>query len=148
MSPLTPTELALVDTATAVIDAISRPIPFETHISTVGCAALSSTGRIFTGVNFTHFTGGPCAEHVALGNANAAGIPNKAVEGEMLTHIVAVFDKGRGVVNPCGKCRQILLDYHSSIKVIVNDKGVLRAVPIRDLLPYCFDWIVPKAVRK
>lgn len=105
MNQLTPTETALVDTATAIIDATSEPIPFETHVSTVSCAALSSTGRIFIGVNLTHFTGGPCAEHVDLYNANAAGIRNKAIDGEVLTHIVAVFDKGRGVANPRGKCR-------------------------------------------
>lgn len=141
---LSKTEFALVARATSVINAITRPVPFETHISTVSCAVLSSEGRIFTGVNFTHFTGGPCAEHVALGNANAAGILNKATEGEILTHIVAVFDKGRGVVNPCGKCRQVLLDYHAGIRVIVNDRGTLKSVPIRELVPYSFDWPVIK----
>lgn len=144
MSQLSETEISLVKRATQVIDAITRPVPFETHISTVSCAVLTSEGRVFSGVNLTHFTGGPCAEHVALGNANAAGILNKATEGEVLTHIVAVFDKGRGVVNPCGKCRQILLDYHSGIKVIVNDKGILKSVGIQELLPYSFNWVVRK----
>ncbi|KAG9243571.1 blasticidin S deaminase [Calycina marina] len=141
-SALSQTELDLVTTATSIIDAITRPIPFETHISSVSCAALSSAGRIFTGVNFTHFTGGPCAEHVALGNANAAGIMNRATEGEVLTLIVAVFDRGRGVVNPCGKCRQILLDYHAGIRVVVNEGGVYRCVGIRELLPYAFEHVV------
>lgn len=139
--PLSEIELALVAKAKSVIDAITRPVPLETHTSSVSCAALSSEGRIFTGVNFTHFTGGPCAEHVALGNANAAGILNKATEGEVLTHIVAVFDNGRGVVNPCGKCRQILLDYHGGIRVIVNDGGNLKSVHIRELVPYSFNWV-------
>ena len=138
MEVLTEVELALVAKATTVIDAITRPVPFETHISSVSCAAMSSEGRIFTGVNFTHFTGGPCAEHVALGNANAAGILNKATHGEVLTHIVAVLDRGRGVANPCGKCRQILLDYHQNIRVIVNDEGTLRSVTIQELVPYSF----------
>jgi len=138
MSELNDIERALVDTATEVIDAITRPVPFEIHISTVGCAVRTSLGRVFTGVNFTHFTGGPCAEHVALGNANAAGIRNKDMEGEVLTHIVAVFDRGRGVANPCGKCRQILLDYHRDIRVIVSDQGALTSVPVGDLLPYSF----------
>ena len=143
MGSLSEIELALVAKATSIIDAIARPVPFEIHISSVSCAALSSEGRIFTGVNFTHFTGGPCAEHVALGNANAAGILNKATEGEVLTHIVAVLHKGKGVVNPCGKCRQILLDYHAGIRVIVNEEGSLKSVQIQDLLPYPY----PERVR-
>jgi cytidine deaminase len=136
---LSETELALVAKAILVIDIISRHGPFDPHNSTVSCAALSSKGRIFTGVNITHFTGGPCAEHIALGNANAAGILNKATDGEVLTHIVAVFYKGRGVVNPCGKCRQILLDYHEGIQLIVDDRGTLKSVSIQDLMPYSFN---------
>ena len=80
-----------------------------------------------------------------MGNANAAGTLNKATEGDILTHIVAVFDKGRGVVNPCGKCRQILLDSHGGIRVIMNDEGNLKSVPVRELVPYSFNWMVPKA---
>lgn len=68
---------------------------------TVAAAAMDSTGRIHTAVNDYHFTGGPCAELVVLGVAAAA-------EAGPLTTMVAVGDSGRGVIAPCGRCRQVL----------------------------------------
>lgn len=94
-------------------------------------AALAEDGRIFTGVNVHHFTGGPCAELVVLGVAAAAGPPK-------LTHIVAVANEGRGVINPCGRCRQVLVDLHPGIKVIVNDGGASKVVGVKDLLPVMY----------
>lgn len=161
MSTLTPELTALVATATAVIDAATAPL-HRICDATVSSALLTSTGRVFTGVNATHFTGGPCAEHVALGNANAAGVLNRppkskpksgTVDGsvedegadglavETLIACVAVAHKGRGVINPCGKCRQILFDYHPHIKVIVRgDGGVVTVKGIRELLPWAYSW--------
>lgn len=80
----------------------------------VGCAALSSTGRVFTGVNVFHFSGGPCAENIAFGNAAAAGVASAWSPGvlgengecESLVCCVAVWNDQRGVISPCGRCRQ------------------------------------------
>src|SRR5688572_24653339 len=113
---LTAADRNLVDTATSTIN--NTP-PSDYH--TVSSAALSSDGRIFTGVNVYHFNGGPCAELVVLGVAAAAGV-------EKLTHIVAVGSDGRGVLNPCGRCRQVLCDLHPGIKVIVQDRDGKRVV--------------------
>ena len=82
---------------------------------TVAAAAMDTTGRIFTGVNVYHFTGGPCAELVVLGQAASEG-------AGPLTTIVAVGDGGRGVIPPCGRCRQVLLDQHPDCFVIVPAK--------------------------
>jgi cytidine deaminase len=100
---------------------------------TVAAAARARDGRIVTAVNAYHFTGGPCAELVVIGAAAAQG----AYE---LDTIVAVGDRERGVVPPCGRCRQALLDYFPAIEVIVGAGERLRAVPIADLLPETFVW--------
>jgi len=85
-------------------------------------------GDIHTGVNVFHFTGGPCAELVAIGAAAGAG-------AEPLITIVAVADGNRGVIAPCGRCRQVLLDLHPDVYAIVPNDGELQSRPIRDLLP-------------
>jgi cytidine deaminase len=95
----------------------------------VAAAARARDGRIVTAVNAYHFTGGPCAELVVIGAAAAQG----AYE---LDTIVAVGDRDRGVIPPCGRCRQVLLDYFPTIKVIVGN----RTVPITDLLPETYVW--------
>jgi cytidine deaminase len=124
--PLTPEETALVDAATSIITSI--PIS-DTY--SVASAARSTDGRIFTGVNVFHFTGGPCAELVVLGSAAAAG-------AMQLTHIVAVANENRGILSPCGRCRQTLIDLQPGIKVIVFDRGEPRTVKVEELLPFAY----------
>jgi len=100
---------------------------------TMAAAARSADGRIITAVNAYHFTGGPCAELVLIGAAAAQG----AYE---LDTIVAVGDRDRGVVPPCGRCRQVLLDYFPALKVIVGEDDHIRTVHITDLLPESYIW--------
>jgi cytidine deaminase len=95
------------------------------HADQVGAAALSADGHtIFTGINVSHFNGGPCAELVVLGAAAAGGC---GVPGS-LTHMVAVRNDGVTVLSPCGRCRQVLMDLHPDIRVIV-DANPRRVVP-------------------
>jgi len=103
----------------------------ENH--TVAAVALDTDGRLHHAVNVHHFTGGPCAELVAIGVA-------AATTRAPLVAMVAVGDRGRGVIPPCGRCRQVMLDYFPNIMVLVLDGGAVRAVPIRELLPWSFDW--------
>lgn len=100
---------------------------------TMAAAARARDGRIVTAVNAYHFTGGPCAELVLIGAAAAQGAYD-------LDTIVAVGDRDRGVVPPCGRCRQVLLDYFPAIDVIVGTSDRLRAVSIADLLPESYVW--------
>lgn len=97
---------------------------------TMAAAARTRDGRIVTAVNAYHFTGGPCAELVLIGTAAAQGAYD-------LETIVAVGDRDRGVVPPCGRCRQVLLDYFPEIEVIV---GADERVRITDLLPATYVW--------
>ncbi|KAM5468200.1 hypothetical protein MauCBS54593_004941 [Microsporum audouinii] len=121
---LSPAEQNLIEVATKTIAAI----PVSDDYS-VASAALAEDGRIFTGINVYHFTGGPCAELVVLGVAATAGPPK-------LTHIVAMGNEGRMVLSPCGRCRQVLCDLHPGIKAIVRDTdGTVKVEKVEDLLP-------------
>ncbi|MDQ0912918.1 cytidine deaminase [Streptomyces canus] len=99
----------------------------------MAAAARARDGRIITAVNAYHFTGGPCAELVLIGAAAAQG----AYE---LKTIVAVGARDRGVVPPCGRCRQVLLDYFPDLEVIVGEEARTRTVRITDLLPESYVW--------
>ncbi|MFD7629744.1 ASCH domain-containing protein [Streptomyces sp. NPDC059851] len=125
-----PTEedLELVEFAQRVVETNG-----DGEVHTVGAAVRDAQGRMFGGINLYHFTGGPCAELVALGHARAAGARD-------LTAIVAVGDRGRGVLAPCGRDRQVLLDYHPGIRVLVPAVGGIRSVAITDLLPHAYVW--------
>lgn len=100
---------------------------------TMAAAARNRDGRIVTAVNAYHFTGGPCAELVLIGTAAAQGAYD-------LDTLVAVGDRDRGVVPPCGRCRQVLLDYFPALKVIVGTSDGLRTVSVTDLLPESYVW--------
>ncbi|AZP22258.1 cytidine deaminase [Streptomyces aquilus] len=100
---------------------------------TMAAAARAADGRIVTAVNAYHFTGGPCAELVVIGTAAAQGAYD-------LDTIVAVGDRDRGVVPPCGRCRQVLFDYFPTLEVIVGNGDHVRTVPVADLLPETYVW--------
>ena len=130
-------EERLVAAAESVVHALSGG---DTH--TVAAAAMDVDGVIHTGANVFHFTGGPCAELVVLGAAAAASA------GPLVT-IVAVGDGERGVLSPCGRCRQVLLDLHPDVYVIVPaEAGEPAAVPVRDLLPLSYRGAGHGSVRR
>lgn len=113
------------DLVAAATDALT-PVA-DGEFRTVGAAVRDASGGIHTGVNLFHFTGGPCAEMVALANAG----------GVAVVRIVAVGDEGRGVLNPCGRCRQILMDLAPGIEVMLADG---RTLPVERLLPSSYHW--------
>jgi cytidine deaminase len=120
----------LIEFARGIIDA-NTDGPDGVH--TMGAAVRGGDGRMFGGVNLYHFTGGPCAELVALGNARASG-------ARELTTIVAVGNLGRGPVGPCGRDRQVLFDYHPGIRVLLPSPDGVRSVEIQDLVPLGTLW--------
>lgn len=119
-------DLELIDAAAAIVD---REGDGSRH--TVAAAIRDADGQVHGGVNVYHFTGGPCAELVALGVARTAGARD-------LRTIVAVGDEGRGVLSPCGRDRQILLDHHPAIRVIVPTEDGPRSFAVADLLPLSY----------
>jgi cytidine deaminase len=117
-------DLELIDVATSLIAARA-----DGRFHTAAAAARAGDGRVLTGVNVLHFTGGPCAELVVLGRAAAEGV-------DELIQIVAVGDRDRGILSPCGRCRQMLLDVFPNIRVVVRTGSSTQAVPIAELLPW------------
>jgi cytidine deaminase len=128
LQPPTDEDLELVESARQIVDANG-----DGAAHTVGAAVRDVRGRIYGGINVSHFTGGPCAELVALGHARAAG-------ARALTAIVAVGDGGRGVLAPCGRDRQVLLDYHPGIRVLIPTADGIRSIAAADLLPHAYIW--------
>lgn len=104
---------------------------------TVASAVLCSDGSIVTGINLYHFNGGPCGEITALANV--------AAERKVPELIVAVADQGRGILSPCGRCRQVMFDYYPDISAIVLENGEPSVKKITELLPYVYDWTAEQA---
>ena len=127
---LTPEDLELIDFARTIVDANTDG---EAGVHTMGAAVRGADGRMYGGINLYHFTGGPCAELVALAHARASG-------ARELATIVAVGDRGRGPVGPCGRDRQVLFDYHPRIRVILPTPDGIRSVRITDLMPLGAVW--------
>lgn len=97
---------------------------------TVAASIYADDGLIYSGMNLFHFTGGPCAEIVALARLASD------TSGAKPLAIVAVADRGRGVIAPCGRCRQILTDYCPDIQIVLRTEHGIQAVPLTVTLPY------------
>ncbi len=99
----------------------------------VGAALLTSTGKIYTGVNVEHidFTDGNCAERTAVFKAVS--------EGERSFTAIAVVTPNAGT--PCGSCRQVLAEFSQDMVVIIGStKGeFLRETTLAVLLPESFN---------
>ncbi|MFD8295459.1 ASCH domain-containing protein [Streptomyces bauhiniae] len=126
-------ERELVELARRTIDAHTDAGPDEDGVHTMGAAVMAADYRMFAGVNLYHFTGGPCAELVALGAARAQG-------ARQMRCIVAVGNHGRGVIGPCGRDRQVFVDYYPTMRVIVPTPEGPRSVLAADLMPLTQRW--------
>ncbi len=122
-------DLELIDVASQLIGTRGRD---PNH--TVAAAARDADGAIHTGITLYHFTGGPCAELVALANAAAA------TDRPVVT-MTAVGNHNRGVVSPCGRCRQVMLDYFPDLAVLVPSLNGIQRVAVRDLFTHAYVWI-------
>ena len=81
------------------------------------------------------------SETILTGN-QAAGVASASSpgigDGAVLTHVVAVANDQRGVINPCGRCRQLMFDYYPDIKVIIKDGEELRTATVPEMLPFAY----------
>ena len=98
----------------------------------VGAAALTSTGRFFTGCNVENasYPNGLCAERVAVFKAVSEG------EREFLAIAVVTGNGG----TPCGACRQVLAEFGLDTMVLIADaEGNLKQeARLSELLPGAF----------
>lgn len=97
----------------------------------VGAAALSVSGRIFTGNNVENASYGLslCAERVAISNMVSAG--------EVSLKAIAVHCS-KAQAAPCGACRQFIIEFGSDSIVIFKTGDNLVQISISELLPYAF----------
>lgn len=109
----------------AAFAAIRRNYRADHH--QVGAAVRAASGQVHAGVNMESPGVDVCAEWVALGKAVSAG-------ERRFSCVVAV--NRRGVMSPCGVCRELLHHYAPDIDVIVPDEqGRPTKVTISELLP-------------
>src|SRR5580704_1355255 len=83
---LTPDDMELIGFARQIVEANTDGVD-DGH--TMGAAVRGADGKMYGGINLYHFTGGRCAELVALGHARASGARD-------LSTIVAVGNFGLG----------------------------------------------------
>ena len=122
-------ERELVDEARAAREAAYAPYS-GFH---VGAALEAADGRVFTGCNVENaaYPVGMCAEHAALGSAVRAGVRS--------FRRLALVASGRSPASPCGKCRQALAEFGTSLDVVsLGEDGEVRRWSLGDLLPDSF----------
>ncbi|QOC92729.1 cytidine/deoxycytidylate deaminase family protein [Micromonospora craniellae] len=115
------TDRALVQAARAVAKLRCR-----SAAHTLAAAARTVDGRIVSGVNVVHPTGGACAEVVVVGTAATQNA------GEVET-IVTVGDRGRLLVAPCDPCRRLLAEHFPALRVIVGPVEAPQVVPLTEV---------------
>ncbi len=100
----------------------------------VGAAVECDDGTVYTGCNIENaaFTPTNCAERTAIFKAVS--------EGRRRFRRIAVAAETDGFTPPCGVCRQVMAEFSPDMDVLmVNRKGEIRTVPLRQLLPCGFD---------
>jgi len=99
----------------------------------VGAAALTASGKIFTGCNVENASFGlcNCAERTAVFSAIATG--------EREVKAVAIYTPTVFPTAPCGACRQVLNEFGSGALIIsVCDSDQRIEIPLAELLPLAF----------
>lgn len=98
----------------------------------VGASLLTSSGKIFPGVNVENaaYPTSMCAERVAVFNAVTNG------ERDFIAIAVATNNGG----TPCGSCRQVLSEFGLDIIILVTDGAgnILQEAPLEHFLPGAF----------
>ena len=116
----------LIQLATPLLGelALGRP---DMSAATVAAAILSKSGRTYTGVCIHVSCGiGFCAEHAAV----AEMIKGRETE---IDAVVAVCDSG--VLAPCGRCRELMVQINPRNFSALVGLPDGRAATLRDLLP-------------
>jgi cytidine deaminase len=98
----------------------------------VGAALLTSTGKVYTGVNVENavYSATVCAERVAILKAVS--------EGEFKFQAIAVATENGG--SPCGSCRQVLAEFGLDTIVLIADSqgNLVEEITVGSLLPIAF----------
>lgn len=108
--------------------AIRKKLNVYATCGQVGCALLTKSGKIYTGISMELKCNlGNCAEHAAV----IEMLKNKESE---ISKIVAYSSRG-GIYAPCGRCREVIRminENNLSTEVMVAENKVTK---LKDLLP-------------
>ncbi|MFN8343452.1 MAG: hypothetical protein U0X91_00515 [Spirosomataceae bacterium] len=120
-------DVHLVEMATEHIERNFKPN--QHHAASI---IKTQTGLIYKALHLDIRGFDICGEAVAL---SAMMADDKCSE---IDTVVTVLKQGMitKVINPCGNCRQMILQYSPNAFVIVENSGELSRIPIKDLLPY------------
>jgi len=99
----------------------------------VGAALETKTGKIYTGANVENSSFGlsMCAERIAIFKAVS--------EGEKEFKRMAIVADTKGVVSPCGACRQVMSEFGNFEVILSNLDGEVKLTSVDELLPGAFD---------
>lgn len=135
-----PEDAALVDRAKALIR--KYYVAGQHHVG----FSLRSGEEIFDSLHLDSHGMDICAEPIALSNAIIFGCRR------FDAGVAAMWDGDPNsepwVVPPCGDCRQLLLQYAPSMRVILDDHGLLRTFAPSFLLPFAYGGPAQKKSRK
>lgn len=102
----------------------------------VGAALLTENKKIFMGCNIENISFGltNCAERTSIYNA----IVSEGAKKELIKDIAVVCSKDNFCF-PCGACRQVILEFGSNARVIVQEKNNITVHSITELLAHGFN---------
>ena len=112
----------------------------------VGAAVETSDGSIFMGTNMENASYGltMCAEVGALQAALAGGKHHEIVRMAIVGGLIDRGDKKGGIVTPCGRCRQLILEASQRSGVDIEvwcadiDLTTIESFKISELIPHGF----------
>jgi cytidine deaminase len=96
----------------------------------VGAALECEDGTVFTGCNVENLSFGltMCAERVAIGAA--------VVAGHRDFRCIAIVADTDSPISPCGACRQVMAEFHPSLKILsATLDGKTEEFTLDQLLP-------------
>lgn len=99
----------------------------------VGAAVLTSSGKIYTGVNIENASYGAtvCAERVAIFKAVS--------EGEKEIVEIAIASETEEPAAPCGICRQVMSEFATNAKIfLVGKRGKVIETTFKKIMPMAF----------
>ncbi len=101
----------------------------------VGAALVTKDGSVYTGCNIENASYGAtnCAERTAIFKAVS--------EGHRHFSRIAVAAGDGSTAYPCGICLQVMNEFMSDGKVILEDNGNIVEYEVRELLPHGFTLV-------
>lgn len=109
---------------------------YKKDFVSIGAALRTKSGKIYTGTNTKYHVRNlsTCAEMLAIYKALDEGVK------EFDTLVGVNYNPESNtfiVVNGCGKCRQLYC-YHTPLKAIIDNNGILEVKNAEELLPFSF----------